>query len=71
MSEFLRPKLNGARFKGGAIPLDMLGEIQALGEMMVAVAKWRYLQDHPNRKRIPSVLLRVRPSGWLGSERAA
>ena len=53
MSEFLRPRLTGARFEGGAIPLDMLNELPALGEMIVAVAKWRYLQDHPDRKRTP------------------
>ena len=53
MSEFLRPRLTGARFEGGAIPLDMLNELPALGEMIVAVAKWRYFQDHPDRKRTP------------------
>ena len=53
MSEFLRPELVGARFEGGAIPLEMLNELPALGEMIVAVAKWRYLQDHPDRKRTP------------------
>ena len=53
MSEFLRPRLTGARFEGGAIPLEMLNELPALGEMIVAVAKWRYLQDHPQRQRIP------------------
>ena len=53
MSEFLRPRLTGVRFEGGAIPLEMLNELPALGEMIVAVAKWRYLQDHPGRKRAP------------------
>ena len=53
MSEFLRPRLTGVRFEGGAIPLEMLNELPALGEMIVAVAKWRYLQDHPGRKRTP------------------
>ena len=53
MSEFLRPRLTGVRFEGGAIPLAMLNELPALGEMIVAVAKWRYLQDHPDRKRTP------------------
>ena len=53
MSEFLRPRLTGVRFVGGAIPLDILNELPVLGEMLFAVAKWRYLQDHPDRKRAP------------------
>lgn len=53
MSEFLRPRLTGARFEGGAIPLDMLNDFSALGEMIVAVAKWRYFQDYPDRNRTP------------------
>ncbi len=53
MSEFLRPRLTGQRFEGGSIPLEMLNELPALGEMIVAVAKWRYLRDHPDRKRTP------------------
>lgn len=53
MPEFLRPRLNGPRFDGGAIPLEMLNDLSVLGEMIIAVAKWRYLQAHPDRQRSP------------------
>ena len=53
MTEFLRPHLKGERFTNGRIPLDMLGDLSVLGEMVVEVAKWRYLEAHPNRERSP------------------
>ena len=53
MTEFLRPHLNGERFMNGRIPLDMLGDLSVLGEMVVEVAKWRYLEAHPSRERSP------------------
>ncbi len=51
--EFLRPRFTGARFQGHAIPLEMLRDLAVLEEMMVEVAKWKYLQENPNRKRSP------------------
>ncbi len=51
--EVLRPRLHGRRFEGGVIPLAFLKDLAALQEMVVEVAKWRYLQDNPDRKRIP------------------
>ncbi len=53
MPEFLRSRLNGPRFEGGAIPLEMLNDLSVLGEMIIAVAKWWYLQAHPDRQRSP------------------
>ena len=53
MSEFLRPRLIGARFDDGDIPLEMLSDLSALREIVIEVAKWRYLQANPNRKRSP------------------
>ncbi len=53
MSEFLRPHMRGSRFDQGTIPLDMLSDLSVLGEMVVEVAKWRYLEAHPDRKRSP------------------
>ena len=53
MAEFLRLRLNGERFNNGRIPLDMLGDLSVIGEMVVAVAKWRYLEAHPERERSP------------------
>lgn len=52
-SEFLRPRLCGARFDGGSIPLDVLGDLKALGVMLIEVAKWVFLQKNPERQRSP------------------
>ena len=51
--EFLRPRLRGPRFEGGAVPLDILGDLAALGEMAIEVAKWRFLAGNPERSRSP------------------
>ncbi len=50
---FWRPRLRGARFDGGEIPLQVLPDLAALREMVIDVAKWRYLQDNPERQRAP------------------
>ena len=53
MSEFLKPRLTGPRFDKGNIPLELLAEISVLQEMVVEVAKWRYLERNPERHRSP------------------
>ena len=53
MEVFLSPKLEGQRFAGHSVPLDMLKDFAALQEMLVEVAKWRYLQENPERQRTP------------------
>ena len=53
MSEFLRPRMIGPRFAGGKIPLEMLGDFSVLRQLVIAVAKGRYLEGNPNRKRSP------------------
>ena len=53
MSEFLRPRLVGPRFDEGKIPLEMLGDLSVLREMVIEVAKSRYLEGNPHRKRSP------------------
>jgi len=51
--EFLRPRLCGTRFEGAAIPLEVLKDLAVLEEMVIEVAKWRFLQEHPDRRRSP------------------
>lgn len=51
--EFLKPRLCGKRFDGGGIPLEVLKDLSVLEDMLKSVAKWRFLQEHPERKRIP------------------
>lgn len=50
---FLKPRLTGARFEGGAIPLEVLADFAVLSEMVVEVAKWRYYKENPKRMRVP------------------
>jgi hypothetical protein len=50
---FLRPRLVGLRFEGHAIPLEFLKDLAGLEEMVLEVAKWKYIQDNPGRQRVP------------------
>lgn len=50
---FLAPRMVGLRFAEHAIPLDLLKELAVLEALIIEVAKWCYLQDHPERKRSP------------------
>jgi hypothetical protein len=50
---FLKPRLTGARFEGGAIPLEVLADLSVLAEMIVEIAKWRYYEVNPERRRVP------------------
>ncbi|MGF1612573.1 MAG: hypothetical protein ACFCVA_01315 [Gammaproteobacteria bacterium] len=51
--EFLTPRMVGPRFAEHAIPLELLKDLAVLEEMIIEVAKWCYLQHHPERKRSP------------------
>ncbi len=51
--EFLRPRICGKRFEGGGVPLEVLKDLSVLEEMLRSVAKWKFLQDNPERQRIP------------------
>lgn len=49
---FLRPRLVGPRFDSG-IPFDMLNDLESIRVLITAIAKQRYLEEHPGRKRAP------------------
>ena len=51
--EYLRPRLVGLRFEGHSNPLEFLRDLSVLEEMVVEVAKWKFFEEHPNRKRSP------------------
>ena len=51
--EFLSPKLEGERFATHTIPLSILEDFSALEELLLALAKQIYLDENPNRKRVP------------------
>lgn len=50
--DFLKPRLDGARFDGHSIPLELLKDFAALEEMLIEVAKWKFRQAHPDNKRV-------------------
>jgi hypothetical protein len=49
---FLKPRLTGPRFEGGAIPLEVLADFSVLAEMVVEVAKWKFFTANPDRKQV-------------------
>ncbi|WP_028986468.1 hypothetical protein [Thermicanus aegyptius] len=49
----LRLHLTGGRFETQGIPLAFFNDLSVLGEMIIEVAKYEFLKDHPNRQRIP------------------
>ncbi|XZF13495.1 hypothetical protein ACTHGU_17080 [Chitinophagaceae bacterium MMS25-I14] len=51
--EFLAPRLTGRRFDDHSIPLELLEDFAAFEELLVEVAKWLYLKQHPDRHRVP------------------
>ena len=52
-ADFLHLRLIGARFDDHTIPLALIKDIAVLEEMIVEVAKHRFLSDHPERRRTP------------------
>lgn len=51
--EFLKPRLVGTRFEEHTVPLEFLKDFAALEEMIIEVAKWKFLQSHESRTRVP------------------
>jgi hypothetical protein len=49
---FITPTLKGTRFEGHSIPLEFLNDLAVLEEMVIEVAKWKFLEANPERKRI-------------------
>lgn len=52
-SPFLSPRLDGERFKQHSIPLEVLKDLAVLEELVIEVAKWRFLEENSQRKRSP------------------
>jgi hypothetical protein len=53
IDRFLYPRLTGARFDGHAIPLEFLKDLAVLEELIIEVAKAKWIDDHAGRKRSP------------------
>lgn len=52
-TEFLKPRLVGARFDDHSIPLEVLKDWAAFEGLIVETARWLYLEQFPKRKRTP------------------
>ncbi|HEX8200584.1 MAG TPA: hypothetical protein VF590_08855, partial [Isosphaeraceae bacterium] len=50
---FLKPRLTGPRFDGGMVPLHVLADFAVLEQMIVEIAKWKFREENPRRKRVP------------------
>ena len=53
IDSFLEPRLVGKRFDGHAIPLEFLKDFAVLEEFIREVAKWKFMTEHPERRRSP------------------
>jgi hypothetical protein len=51
--DFLKPRLVGKRFENHSIPLEVLGDLSVLQDMINETARWLYLNEHEGRSRIP------------------
>lgn len=47
------PRFVGERFKEHTLPFEFLDDLQALEKINNEIARWLYLQEHPERKRVP------------------
>ncbi|MEY3425478.1 MAG: hypothetical protein RL679_836 [Bacteroidota bacterium] len=50
---FFKPRLTGKRFEDHAMPVELLSDFAALEELLIELAKQKYLEANPDRKRIP------------------
>jgi hypothetical protein len=50
---FADPKFRGGRFEGNGLPVDVLPELSAYREAIIALAKSLFLQSHIGRQRVP------------------
>ena len=50
---FIRATLRGKRFKDGELPLSVLADLASLQGMVIDVAKWRFGEANPDRRRSP------------------
>lgn len=54
---FLKPRLTGPRFDAAEIPLEVLADFAALSELLLELAKWKWKEANPGRRRVPKGFL--------------
>jgi hypothetical protein len=52
-STFFAPRFTGDRFANHAVPLNVLEDLANYEELLTALAKHIYREEHPERKRVP------------------
>jgi hypothetical protein len=52
-SNFLQPRFDGARFSEHTLPLEVARDLAAYETLVVELAKQLYIQEHPDRQRVP------------------
>jgi hypothetical protein len=50
---FLSPKLTGDRFEDHTLPVNLLEDFSAFEDLLIELAKKIYLEENPERKRVP------------------
>ena len=53
LEDTLELRYVGVRFNGARIPLDVLPDLSAVRDLVIALAKARWLKAHPERQRLP------------------
>ena len=51
--EFMMPRFVGKRFDGHTLPFEVLKNLVILEDLLIEAAKWKYLEAHPDRQRVP------------------
>ena len=51
---FLQPRFEGARFSEHTLPLEVARDLAAYETLVVELAKHLYIQDNPERRRVPN-----------------
>jgi hypothetical protein len=52
-TEFIQPRFDGARFAEHTLPVEVARDLAAYETLIVELAKHIYLQEHPERERVP------------------
>ncbi|MCL2656311.1 MAG: hypothetical protein FWD62_02625 [Betaproteobacteria bacterium] len=52
-TDFSQPRFTGARFNEHTLPVDVARDLAAYEALIIELAKHLYLQDHPERQRVP------------------
>ena len=52
-TDFSQPRFTGARFDEHTLPVDVARDLAAYETLIIELAKHLYLQDHPERQRVP------------------